>query len=289
MSRPESSVIVDHHGGVAVLTFDNPRSRNVLTEQMVRGLNEAMNALEADNTVRCVVVTGAGAAFCAGAEFSALEAAANGDFDRVRSVYDGFLRLRNSPLPTIAAVNGPAVGAGFNVALACDLRMASTRAVFDSRFSRLHIHPGGGHAWMLSRLVGTQLATLGCLFGEEWTAAEAARIGLTIGVWEPEDLIPAAVALGRRLDGHDPTYVRRLVATLRSSMSDGDHATALAAEAAAQEWSTAQPAFRDALRAIKAQVTGKDREPDAARRTVDVTKLIPSADGRGSVPDTSAP
>ena len=98
-----------------------------------------------------VVLTGAGKAFCAGAELSVLRAAADGDFDSVRPVYEGFLRVLRSPLPTIAAVNGPAVGAGFNLALACDVRLAGRHAIFDTRFTQLRLHPGGGHTWLLAR------------------------------------------------------------------------------------------------------------------------------------------
>lgn len=149
-----------------MISLNNPDRRNVLSAPLVRAIGDAMDDAESSESVRCVVVTGEGRAFCAGAELGTLRAAADGDFASVEDVYSGFLRVFRSPLPTIAAVNGPAVGAGFNLALACDIRLSAREAVFDTRFAQLHIHPGGGHAWMLARAVGPQRAMLACLFGE---------------------------------------------------------------------------------------------------------------------------
>ena len=106
------------HGGVALLTLNVPEKRNVLSADLVHAIGQRFDAVEKDDSVKCVVLTREGTAFCAGAELSTLRAAADGDFDTVRVVYDGFLRVLRSPLPTIAAINGPAVGAGFNLALA---------------------------------------------------------------------------------------------------------------------------------------------------------------------------
>ncbi len=180
---PDNELVTLHHrGGVAVVTLNDPRRRNILTRPLVQALAAAMDEAERADTARCIVVTGAGAAFCAGAELSTLRAAADGDFASVESVYLGFLRVRESPLPTIAAVNGPAVGAGFNLALACDIRLAGPAAVFDTRFAELRLHPGGGHTWMLARAVGQQQATLACLFGAVWDAGAAREVGLVAAV-----------------------------------------------------------------------------------------------------------
>lgn len=139
---------------VAVLTLTDPKRRNVLSPEMVAGIGDAFDRAESDPSVRCVVLTGAGNGFCAGAELDTLFRAAEGDFGPVTRVYDGFLRVLRSPLLTVAAVNGPAVGAGMNLALACDLRIAGPTAFFDTRFAQLRLHPGGGHMWLLQRAVG---------------------------------------------------------------------------------------------------------------------------------------
>jgi len=117
----------------------------------------------------------AGTTFCAGAELATLEQAAEGDFSLIRGVYGGFLRILNSPLVTIGAINGAAVGAGFNLALACDVRVAAETARFVCRFAELRIFPGGGHGWLLSRAVGHQQATLALLLGQTWNADQAYR------------------------------------------------------------------------------------------------------------------
>jgi enoyl-CoA hydratase len=250
-----SEIELTRAGTTAVVTLNAPRRRNVLSAAMVDAVRDTFDALEADDSVRCVVVTGAGTAFCAGAELSTLESAADGDFEPVRHVYDGFLRVLHSPLPTIAAVNGPAVGAGFNLALACDLRLAGESARFDTRFAALRLIPGGGHTWLLTRAVGSQQAMLADLFGETWTAAQAREHGLIAAVHPDDRLVPAAVELADRLAAHDPQYVRALTATLRHAAAGGaTHADLLSAETEAQAWSLRQPAFRDGLAEIKARI-----------------------------------
>jgi enoyl-CoA hydratase len=253
-----NSVLRAQVGGVAVLSLNEPQTRNALSPQLVAEISSAFDAAEADASVRCVVLTSEGRAFCAGAQLGALRCAADGDFDSVKAVYEGFLRVYRSPLPTIAAVNGPAVGAGFNLALACDVRLAGQqRARFDTRFAQLRIHPGGGHAWLLARAVGQQRATMACLFGEEWDADAALAAGLVAAVHPDDELRDAAVALGARLNDQDPEFVRRLTATLRESLVTIDHEVALARETVVQQWSTTRPAFLAGVKAIEEKVARK--------------------------------
>ncbi len=117
-----------------------------------------------------MVLTGEPPAFCSGADVAALgslsEQRDETERRQVTSIYEGFLRVLRSSLPTVAAVNGPAVGAGLNLALACTVRLAGTSARFDTRFLRIGLHPGGGHAWLLERAVGPQAAAAMVLFGE---------------------------------------------------------------------------------------------------------------------------
>jgi enoyl-CoA hydratase len=251
---PDDLVTLDSRGAVAVVTLNDPRRRNILTAPLVAAIAGAMDQAEAAETTRCIVLTGAGSAFCGGAELATLRRAADGEFDTVEYVYQGFLRVRESPLPTIAAVNGPAVGAGFNLALACDVRFAGRDASFDTRFTGLRLHPGGGNAWMLARAVGQQQATLATLFGEVWDAPAALAAGLVAAVVDPDDLIETAVALGQRLADQEKIYVERFVATLRRSLSTVEYADALAAETEAQRWSAGRPAFRAGVQAIEERI-----------------------------------
>ena len=246
-------VRLEQRDGVAVVTLNDPARRNVFSSRLVDALAAAMDRAERDDATRCVVVTGAGSAFCAGAEVATLRGAAAGEFDDVETVYQGFLRVRDCPLPTIAAVNGPAVGAGFNLALACDVRLAGPGALFDTRFTALRLHPGGGNAWMLARAVGQQQATLACLFGEVWDAQAALDVGLVAKLIR-EGLVDAAVELGQRLAHQEKVYVQRLAATLRSALSTPGYADALAEETAAQRWSAGRPAFREGVRAIEDRI-----------------------------------
>ncbi|KAB1139643.1 enoyl-CoA hydratase [Streptomyces luteolifulvus] len=260
MKRTECSLSSTR--GVAVVTLQAPERRNLLTAEMVRALSDAFDQLEADPSIRCAVLTGAGSAFCAGADLSTLDDAAHGRFEPVQEVYEGFLRVLRSPLPTIAAVNGPAVGAGFNLALACDVRLAAESAVFDTRFARLHLHPGGGHTWLLAQAVGRQHATVACLFGQVWTAEEAHKRGLVAEVHADGRVLDAAVDLGQNLNAHDGTFVRRLTATIRQSAVTPEHQTALAAETEAQRWSTQQPAFLTGVRNMRDAINRRRARED---------------------------
>ena len=257
-AAPVAEVRFERAGAVAVITLDVPDRRNVLSGPMVAAIGQAFDAAEADDGVRCVVLTGAGKAFCAGAHLDTLEQAAAGQFEDVRTVYEGFLRVLASPLPTIAAVNGAAVGAGFNLALACDIRLAGASARFDTRFAALHLHPGGGHTWLLTRAVGSQQAMLAALFGRAWDADAARAVGLVADVVDDAALLATAVELGQQLAAQSGAYVRRTTQTLRLAASDVvSHADVLAAETEAQRWSLGQPEFLAGLEAIRAQIAAR--------------------------------
>ena len=245
-------------GPTAVLTMDDPERRNVLSAEMVSDMETALDHAEAHPDVRALVATGAGRAFCAGAELEVLAAAAAGDFAPVERVYDGFLRVLHSPLVTVAAVQGPAVGAGLYLALACDVRVAGPRASFDTRFLQLGLHPGGGHLWLLQRAIGYQEATAGVLLGRHWDDEGAAANGLAMEV--ADDPVARAVELTGGLAGTDAALVRRITASLRASHDLAGHDQALSMETAAQRWSTTRPGFADGVARIQAAIT-RGRRP----------------------------
>ena len=140
-----SNLLTDISDGIGTLTLNAPEARNTMTMPMVEEICAAMDEFEADEGCSAVIVTGAGSAFCAGADLGNLQTATA---ESLGTIYEGFLRIARSTLPTIAAVNGAAVGAGMNLALGCDLRIAARRARFDTRFLQIGLHPGGGHTWI---------------------------------------------------------------------------------------------------------------------------------------------
>jgi enoyl-CoA hydratase len=205
--------VADH---VALITVNDPDRRNAVTDDMSRQLRAAVECAEADSDVHAVVVTGAGKAFCAGADLSALGSAAE---EGLRRLYDGFMAVGRCTLPTIAAVNGPAVGAGLNLALAADVRIAGPNALFDARFQKLGIHPGGGATWMLHRGVGPQVARAALLFGMRFDAESAVRHGLALSI--ADDPVAAALELATGPAAAPREVVLATKATMRATASPG--------------------------------------------------------------------
>ena len=185
-----SLVLVSVTDGVATLTLNNPEERNTLTAPMVAEITAAMDEIEGNDKIGALVVTGAAPAFCAGANLGNLQKASG---DSLGNIYEGFLRIARSPLPTIAAVNGAAVGAGMNLALGCDVRIAAKRAKFDTRFLQIGIHPGGGHTWMFRRIAGPQATMAAVIFGEVLDGEEAARVGLAYKCVADDQLLAAKI------------------------------------------------------------------------------------------------
>jgi enoyl-CoA hydratase len=238
-------------GGVAVVTLDDPGRRNALSPEMVEDLVRTFDTLDADEAVGAVVVTGAPPAFCAGADLSHL--GGGPEAGGLRSVYEGFLRVGRSPLPTLAAVNGPAVGAGVNLALVCDVRLAARSARFDTRFLQLGLHPGGGHTWMMSRVVGPQGAAATVLFGEVLGGEEAERAGLVWRCVDDDHLLDEARAMAGRAAAAPHALVRRVKQTLREGVSVRSAEEAVSLELEAQLWSMRQPEFAERMAARRSK------------------------------------
>lgn len=241
---------------VAVVTLDDPERRNAISLAMAESLVEVFADVGASREVGAVVVTGEPPAFSAGAALTDLAAA---DRDRLRRIYEGFLAVARCPWPTVAAVNGAAVGAGLNLALACDVRVAARSARFDSRFLDLGLHPGGGHTWMLRRLLGPQGAAAMVLCGEALDGEEAARRGLAWRVVDDGEVVEAALQLALRAASAPPGMVRRLKETLRRVDAVDDHEAAVDLELEPQLWTTEQPEFRERLEALAARIARRRR------------------------------
>ena len=255
MSQADT-VHVTAHAGVAVVTLDDPHRRNALTRSTVREFLAAIDRMEADPQIGALVVTGTPPAFCAGADLADLIAAAHGDTSGVDLVYECFGRIADSSLPTVAAVDGAAVGAGLNLALACDIRIASERARFDSRFLDLGIHPGGGHAWMLQRLVGPQVAAAMVLCGRALSAEDAVASGLALEVVPAGGVVARAVELAERAASYPAALLRATKQTLREVHRTPTRAEALAVETERQRESLRAPEALGRLEAMLARISG---------------------------------
>lgn len=241
--------------GVGVVTLDAPKRRNAFDLQMCDEVVAAVDALEADVSVGALVVTGAGSAFCAGADLSHLGSSHR---EGLLAVYEGFLRFARSPLPTIAAVNGPAVGAGMNLALACDVRLAGHGARFDTRFLELGIHPGGGHTWMMRNIVGPQATAATVLFGDVLGGPEAERTGLVWRCVPDDDLLALAIDMAATAARQPRELVQRIKATISDMATVAEHAHAVERELGDQVWSVTQPAFAERLAALQRKISSGD-------------------------------
>jgi len=249
-------VLTDISDGIATLTLNAPDTRNTMTMPMVDEIVAAMDGFEADPTVAAVIVTGAGSAFCAGADLGNLQTATA---DSLGRIYEGFLRISRSTLPTIAAVNGAAVGAGMNLALGCDVRLAARRAKFDTRFLQIGLHPGGGHTWMQRRIVGPQATFASVIFGEVLDGVEAERTGLVFRAVDDDQLMAAARDLAAGAASAPRDLVVLTKATIKSMAGVESHAAAVQAELGPQVWTARQPWFAERIAALKAKISSRDK------------------------------
>lgn len=195
------TVLTTAEGGVFTLTLNRPDVLNALNDQLTSDLGEAIKFAERASDVRCVVLTGAGRGFCSGQDLRDRSGVGQISYgDSIRGRYNPIiLRIRTMEKPVIAAVNGVAAGAGCNLALAADLRIASDRASFIEVFSRVGLIPDSGGTFILPRLVGLAKAFELAYTAEPVDAAEALRLGLVNRVIPHDDLMPATMDLAKRL------------------------------------------------------------------------------------------
>lgn len=249
-----SLVLLTVTDGVATLTLNNPDERNTLTAPMVAEILAAMDTIEGDPSIGAIVVTGTAPAFCAGANLGNLATASG---NSLGTIYEGFLRIARSPLPTIAAVNGAAVGAGMNLALGCDVRIAARRAKFDTRFLQIGIHPGGGHTWMLRRITGPQNTFATVMFGEVLDGAEAERIGLVWKCVDDDQLLIEAQKMAARAASVPRPLLESVKKTIQDMADVVTHPEAVERELVPQLWSTKQPWFAEKIAAMQAKISKK--------------------------------
>jgi 2-(1,2-epoxy-1,2-dihydrophenyl)acetyl-CoA isomerase len=220
------TILVDRADGVATVTLNRPEARNAIDVRMREELVGAFDELEADETARTIILTGAGGHFSAGGDVKTMvkrHTAADGRA-RVELLNRFVLRLFNFPKPTIAMVDGFAVGAGCNIALGCDIVLASDRARFGEVFAKIGLVPDGGGTWLLPRLVGLAKAKELVFTADIIDAAEALRIGLVNRVVPAAELVSTTRTLAARIAAGPPGTL-----ALAKSLLNGGTTTGLAA------------------------------------------------------------
>jgi 2-(1,2-epoxy-1,2-dihydrophenyl)acetyl-CoA isomerase len=246
------TLIVERAGAIATITLNRPDARNAIDLTMRRELVAALDEVEADEAGRVLVLTGAGGHFCAGGDVKSMRAqrstAAEGRA-RVELLNRMVQRLVDFPRPTLAMVDGYAVGAGTNLALCCDLVVASDRAKFGELFNKIGLVPDGGGTWLLSRLVGLARAKELIFTGEVFDAAEAARIGLVNRVVPVVELERVTRALAEKIAAGPPA-VLRLAKHMVNRAATSDLAAALDLEAYSQGLAVASEDHQEGLAAF---------------------------------------
>ncbi len=219
---PEELVLETREGSVITLALNRPDRLNALNVELGVALAAALRRVGKDAEARCVVLTGSGRAFCSGGDLVLLRSARSRNAGHeleglLRAGSEIILAVADMPVPVLASVNGPAAGAGMNLALACDLRIASDQAGFGQNFAKVGLFPDFGGTYLLPRLVGPARAAQMFYTGEMITAVEAERIGIVNRVVPHERLAEETRALAGRLAAAPPLAVRAVRQTLFGS------------------------------------------------------------------------
>ncbi|WP_329281187.1 enoyl-CoA hydratase/isomerase family protein [Streptomyces sp. NBC_01451] len=265
MSDTEPVLLCDDRDGVRTLTLNRPHRKNALDAELWAALRDALTDAGRDRDVRALVVTGAGGAFCSGADISGGLGSVHPLY-RMRTLSDIALQLHELPVPTIARVTGVAVGAGWNLALGCDLVVATPEARFSQIFARRGLSLDLGGSWLLPKLVGLQQAKRLALLAETIGAEEARALGLVTWVVAADEVDSFVDALGSRLVAGAPVALAQTKALLNEG-ADRTLRDALANEARAQGVNFATADVAEAFTAF-------------------VEKREPFFDGRWAVPGT---
>ena len=243
------SVLYERRGSTALITLNSAATRNAFSPEIREGLSSAIAAVRGDPAVRAVVVTGSGGCFCAGGDIRGMREAQTADNEarraRMHSIQRWMAELITLDRPVIAAVDGPAYGAGFSLALAADMLIATPRARFCMVFMRMGLVPDCGAYYLLPRVVGAQRAKELMLSAREVGADEALKLGIAMELHAPEALLPRALALAERFAHASPLAV----SFVKRAMHDvGSLADVLDAEANAQALAMGSAAHQDAVK-----------------------------------------
>ena len=221
----EASILFDAEGGIARVTLNRPQSLNSFNEEMHQRLSEAMDRIEADRSVRVLLLTGSGRGFCAGQDLNDRRVRSGSGAPDLGATLENYynplvLRLKRLPLPVVCAVNGVAAGAGANLALACDIVIAARSARFIQSFCKLGLIPDSGGTWSLPRLVGSARAAGLSLLGEPLDAARAVEWGLIWKCVEDADLHRESNALAEHFAAQPTAGLGRIKQALLASQGN---------------------------------------------------------------------
>ena len=252
--------------GVVVLTLDRADRLNAMTDTMFRELEAVATALDREDGLRVVVLTGAGKAFCAGYDIAdagnLTSLGAVGMLDLQERAARALTAVRSMRVPVIAAVNGAAAGGGLSLSLAADIRLASPAAKFNAAFVRIGLSAGDlGASWLLPRLIGPAVTAEFVFTGRLMGAAEAERVGLVNRVVPAEELLDAAVEMAGLICGNSPAGVRMSKRALHANQEIGSYAAALELENRGQALLTRTEDMPEALAAM-----GEKRPPEFTGR-----------------------
>ena len=246
-------VLFDVRDNVALISLNNPQKRNMLSLPVCEQIVSYVQQAEEDPEVKALIVTGSGTVFCAGGELVDLTP----DPQVLEKIYSGFLSVANCTLPTIAAINGPAVGAGFNLAVGCDVRIVTQAARFEPRFFGLGLHPGGGNSWMLRQLANWNTASGMLLFSQSLSGREAVEKGLAWKSVEADCLVEEAFKFTANIRHLPKELLLRTKQTLRRAGGTNSHQEILDYETAEQLWSIQQPYARECIAAMREKISNK--------------------------------
>lgn len=212
MTDPNHGVLLEVVDGVATLTLNDAPRRNAMTPELGDALRARVSELRGREDVRAVVLAGAGGTFSAGGDLQMLERLRKTSFEEARAFmldfYARYLSILDLPVPTVAAVEGAAIGAGLCVALACDVCIVSEDAKLALNFVQLGLHPGMGATWLVPMRVGAQRAAELLLTGRRFDGREAARLGLALEATTAAETRARALALARRIASNAPLATR---------------------------------------------------------------------------------
>lgn len=249
------AVTYTRDAGIGQLVLDRAANRNSMTPELLDAFAAASAAARADRGARCVVVTGTGASFSAGADFKSniqREGDARAPHERSFAMYEPFLSLLDIEVPVIAACNGHAVGGGFGLALVCDLRVGARDAKYGANFVRLGLAPGMAISYLLPRLIGAARASELLLTGRLVDGAEAERLGILNRAVAAADVLPEALGLARAIADNAPLAVRATKAAIRRAL-DLHVREAAQLEAFAQAETVATSDAREGIAALLAK------------------------------------